>query len=678
MQARTQWILDLIDGVTKPMKRILNSSKNAAKGVDKVGKNADNTTAKLKGLSAIDLFAINDAVQNIASQFRKINEPGAAFNASLKELEAISGVSGKALDELGDKGRATAKAFGGDASAMLNSYKGILGKLGPGIAQNDEALDMMGRSVATLSKTMSNDAVGSMNALTGSMLQFYSDVKDPMRMAELMAENMNIMAAASKEGSAEVPFITQSVKQAGTAAKNANIDFATTNAVIQALGKGAIYGSEAGIGLRNMLGKMAGTDVLPRAALEKIEALGINYDLVSDKSVPFVERLKELQKAQADATLITQIFGTENQNAVNTILNNITFIEELEGKIVGTTTATDQANIVMSGYNERMARMKTRLNDVAIGIFDVTSRLAPMMDGLAGSVSIFANMANARKGITLLFGTLKTMPVVGKLVAMGSGIASAGLGMVATAAKAVGVAIMNIPIIGWIAAAVAALVALGVHFWKTSETFRKVLMGVWEVLKTAFLGYYKFIWNILKSIWGLIKQVFNPKNWFNKNFSLVDAFKDSVKGVTDAAKEYGTSVMNAYGEGAAKGAASWTKDNPEETEKSAAGSLQSPVITPTVDDDPDVSPVIVPTNKQGGAIIPQRSGNKPKAQTGGLSLGGSSSGRGGGNTIHQKVEIKNIFNVAAGAGVAEIEAIADKISRAINSKLSDSVVIAGI
>ncbi|MDA3852675.1 MAG: hypothetical protein PF444_00300, partial [Bacteroidales bacterium] len=207
MGTTTQWILELVDKISSPMKGIFNTSEDAADGVEGVGKAADESGEKLKKMSAIDLFAINDAVQNIAGEFRKLNEPGAAFNAQMKDLEAISGVTGDALKDMGKKGRQTAKDLNVDADEMLESYKGILGKLGPAIAQDDEALAMMGSNVATLSKTMKNDTVGAMNALTGSMLQFHSDVEDPLEMARLMTEQMNIMAAASKEGSAEVPFI---------------------------------------------------------------------------------------------------------------------------------------------------------------------------------------------------------------------------------------------------------------------------------------------------------------------------------------------------------------------------------------------------------------------------------------------------------------------------------------
>ena len=668
MGTTTQWILELVDKITSPMKGIIGSSNKAASGVEGVGKKADESGKKLKAMSAIDLFAINDAVQNIAREFEQLNAPGAAFNAQLMDLEAITGVTGDALDELGKKGRKTAKIFGGDASAMLESYKGVLSKLGPGIASNQDALDLMGTNIATLSKTMKGDAVGSMNALTGSVLQFGSDIKDPMEMARLMTEQMNIMAASAKEGSAEVPFISQSIKQAGKSADSANVSFATTNAVIQAMGKATIYGSEAGVGFRNMLGKMAGSDVLPQKALQKIEALGINYDLISDKTVPFIDRLKELQKAQADSTLVAQIFGVENQNSVNAILDNIEFIEELEGKIVNTNTATEQANVIMGGYNERMSRMKTWLNDIAIGMFDVTSKVTPMVTGLAGTVSVFANMANARQGVLLMFNTLKTMPVIGSLVSAGSAIASTGLGWITTAARITSVAIMNIPIIGWIAAIIAGLIALGTYFWKTSETFRGVLMGTWEFIKVAFTGYYTFIKEVMQSIWKLIKAVFNPANWFDSSFSFADAFSQAAGDIKGAALKYGENMGKAYAEGKQKGVDSYRRDNPEEaTEEITPDGKPKPAGAMLVGK-------ISPKLKPGQLTVNSGTSSGGSTKSG---LSGTGSGGGAIKNISQKIEVKNIFNVSANTTQTEIEAIAAKVVRAINTKLSDGMVVAG-
>lgn len=655
----TQWILELVDKITAPMKTILDAAKEAASAVDGVGESADESKEKVGKMSAIDLYAVKDAVQSLADDFNKLNAPGAAFNAQMKELEAITGITGDALGELGDKGREIAVDFGGDASAQLESFKGILSRLGPDIAKDQGALELMGRNIAILSKTMGNDALGSMDALTTSMLQFGIDLSNPQQAALEMTRLMNVMAAGAKEGASEVPQISEALKQAGVQALNSNVSFEQTNAALQALAQGGKYGSEAGVALRNVLGKMAGIDVIPKEAAEKLEALGVNYDIVANKSLPFTDRLRELKKAQGDATIMAQIFGTENAAAAEILLRSVDYQDELTNKITGTNTAQEQANIIMSGYPETMSRVKAWFTDLAIGAFDVTSKITPMVDGLAGAVSIFANLANAKQGITLLFNTLKTMPVIGKIVAFGSSIASGGFAAMSTAAKGLGVAIMNIPIIGWIAAIIAGLIALGAYLWKTSATFRGVLMGVWEFIKVFFTGYYKFIWEVLTAIWNLIKQVFNPKNWFDPNFSFADTFKKAAGDIMGAAKDYGNNLGKAYAEGKKKGEESYYKDHPEKKPGLEATNIETG------------SPLKI---KDGPSALLNPTDLNQKKRSGMVS---ELKGTGGGSAIKnitQKIDMKNYFTISSGGMQAEIDGIAEKVVRALNDKLRDGMV----
>lgn len=647
------------------MKDVISSSEKAAKGVDAIGDKAEESGKKLKGMSAIDLFAINDAVQNIAADFNKLNAPGAAFNAQMKELEAITGVTGDALEDLGDKGRATAKAFGGDASAMLDSYKGILSRLGPDIGKNADALDLMGRNTATLSKTMGNDAVGAMDALTTSMLQFGVDLSDPMKAAQDMTTMMNVMAAGAKEGAAEVPSISDALRVAGVQAKSSKVDFVETNAAIQALAQGGKYGAEAGTALRNVLGKMAGIDVVPREAAEKLEALGVNYDIVSDKTLPFTTRLRELQKAQGDATIMAQIFGVENAAAAEILLRSVEYQDQLQTKITGTNTAVEQAKIVMSGYNETMSRVKAWFTDIAIGMFDVTSRVAPFIDGLAGSVMIMANLANARTGVILLFDTLKTMPVVGKIVTWGSTLVTGGFAAMSAGAKALGVAIMNIPILGWIAALVAALIALGAYFYNTSATFRGFLWGLWDAVKTVFTGIWNFIKEVLSGIWDLLKGVFNPINWFDPNYS----FSSGLRKISDAATNYGREIGESFSKGRQEGMEDFYNDNPDKRPKEKSGFF--PWRAEDTDKPYAFTPAVLDLTGKPTPVIKSGDLKKTGTSTGELKGTGSSSGI---KNISQKIDIKNYFTVSGGAGKAEFEAIAEKVVRAINEKLSDGIV----
>lgn len=638
----TQWILELIDKVTSPMRDIAGASDKARGNTDKVG-------TSLQKMSAIDLYAVSSSVGELSNMLNQASAPGVAFDARMKEVEAITGLTGKALDDLGDSARDTAIEFGGDASAMMESYKSILSRLGPGIADNQEALNAMGSDVATLSKTMGNDAVGAMDALTTSVLQFGVDLSDPQHAANEMGRMMNVMAAGAKEGAAEVPSISQALKQAGVQALNSNVSFEETNAALQALAQGGKQGSEAGVALRNVLGKMAGVDVIPRAAQAKLEALGVNYDIVSDKTLPFTTRLRELQKAQGDATVMAQVFGVENAAAAEILLRSADYQDELTQKITGTNVATEQADIIMGGYSERVGRLKAWFSDLGISIFGATQHVLPFIDGMSGAVQVMANMANARKGIVGLMTTLKTMPVVGSIV-------QGGFGLMSTGAKMLGVAIMNIPIIGWIAGAIALMTAFAVHFWNTSAEFRGVLTGVWEAVKAVFTGIGGFIQEVLEGIWHLIKGVFNPANWFDSDYSFSDGFDK----ITNAAKTYGESIGKAFQEGKQKGLDSFAEDHPEEETSSETSLSTTSKVTNL---NKTTSPVVVPVTSLA----------TPKGNTGNSSGFWGTGNNSGGRSISQKIDIKNYFNVGNGT---DVDAIAEKIIGTVNRKLRDALVTA--
>lgn len=641
----TRWILELIDKVTAPMKGITSSAEKAQGNTTKLGDS-------LRAMSAIDLYAVSSSVGDLNRTLQEASAPGIAFDSQLKEVEAITGVAGSELDKLGQSARGTARIFGGDASAMMESYKAVLSRLGPDIAKNQTALEGMGVSIATLSKTMNNDAVGAMDALTTSVLQFGVDLSDPQHAANEMARMMHVMAAGAKQGASEVSQISQAVKQAGVQALSSKVSFEETNAALQALAQGGKTGSEAGVALRNVLGKMAGIDVVPRQAAEKLEALGVNYEIVADKTLPLTDRFRELAKAQGDATVMAQVFGVENAASAQILLRTTDYQDELREKITGTNVATEQADIIMSSYSEKISRMKAYFSDLGISIFGATQNILPFVDGLSGAVMVMANMANARKGIVMLMTTLKTMPIVGAIVQGGFGLMSMG-------AKMLGVAIMNIPIIGWIAAVIAGLIALGKYFWETSAEFRGVLTGVWEAVKTVFTGIGGFIQEVLEGIWHLIKGVFNPINWFDSDYSFSDGFDK----ITNAAKSYGESIGKAFQEGKAKGMESYYEEYPEEQPQGSEVAKVVPTEQKKITSlEKEMSPIVVPTTPLFS------SGSKGDDKRNKLSgVGGADSGR----SISQKIDIKNYFNVSSGTNVDEI---AEKIIGIVNRKLRDALV----
>lgn len=126
-----------------------------------------------------------------------------------------------------------------------------------------------------------------------------------------------------------------------------------------------------------------------------------------------------------------------------------------------------------------------------------------------------------------------------------SGIASTSFGVFATTAttacRAVGVAIMNIPIIGWVAAAIAALIAVGAYFWNTSAKFRAVLKGTWAAFKACFTGIGELAKQTFGAIGDLIKAAFNLDA-----DGISTALNKLKAGFSDYGKQIGAAFNEAY------------------------------------------------------------------------------------------------------------------------------------
>jgi TP901 family phage tail tape measure protein len=300
---------------------------------------------------------------------------GADFDAGLRDVSAITGVTGVELDKLGQKARDLSKDFGTTAVDNLSTFQTILSRLGPQIGENQEALSSMGKYANTLSKTMGGDVVGATDALTTSLLQFKVDLNDPINAAKEMERMMNVMAAGAKEGASEVPQISTALVQAGGMAKLANVSFEETNSALQALAQSGKYGAEAGVGLRNVLIKMNAPSALSKEAVGILEKYGVNMKKVSDSSVPFAERLKELQKIGKSTDALAAVFGAENIQAAQGLIQSAQFQEELTQSITGTSVAYEQAQTVMEGWTEKMKRAKAWVDDLKIGTFSFTSVL---------------------------------------------------------------------------------------------------------------------------------------------------------------------------------------------------------------------------------------------------------------------------------------------------------------
>ena len=610
-------------------------------------------------------LAVWDLASNYVSKFNDtlggLSASGISLDRQMHDLSAVAGVVGDGLKQIEGYARSSAKAFGIDASQAVEGYKLLLSQLSPELGKYPDALQAMGTCIATTSKLMGGDGVAAAEVLTTAMNQYGISLDDPMKASAEMARMMNVMAAAGQAGSAELPAIKVALQQCGMAAKAANVSFEETNAAIQVLDKAGKKGSEGGVALRNVLSTLSAGRFLPEKTQEELQKAGINVSSLTDKTKPLKERLETLKPLLKDDALLSALFGRENANAALALISGTESLQDFTDAVTGTSSAEEQAAIIMDSYAERQARINQQFEDFKITIFQATgdlgiwlstlmgalvplSQLMPLLIGMGklmawikglqwaamwsrvqgfiyaarlqmafmnrelitgqfASNGFFINITRATLAV-LRFATVgifQALKGLGALVlsfvtggtasATFAGVASASFGAfklaATTACRAVSVAIMNIPIIGWIAAAIAALVALGVYFWNTSAKFRATLKG----LGAAFVATFKGIWDLAKNVFGSIGDLIKAA------FSLDgQGIKDAINRLKGGFSEFGTNVGKSFNDAYnAEMAASKKAEEAKKKGKPDPNAAGSEV--PTVD-----VPTVTPPDPTGGSL----------------------------------------------------------------------------
>lgn len=332
---------------------------------------ANNWVGKLSSTLAVVDLARN-AFEQIDSAVKTFNASGIALDSQMHDLSAVAGVVGEDLKKIEGYARQSAKAFGTDAGVAVEGYKLLLSQLSPELGKFPEALQAMGNCIQVTSKLMGNDGVAAAEVLTTAMNQYGVSLDDPMEASRKMAEMMNIMAAAGKEGSAELPAQKAALEQCGMASKAANVAFAETAAAIQVLDKAGKKGSEGGVALRNTLAILGQGRFLPKQTQEELAAAGIDVLKLADTSLSLKDRLEMLKPILNDAALFSKLFGMENANAARALVQGSDELGRLTTAITGTASAEEQAAIVMDSYAERQARVNQKIEDFKISLFQMT------------------------------------------------------------------------------------------------------------------------------------------------------------------------------------------------------------------------------------------------------------------------------------------------------------------
>ncbi len=372
----------------KELKDQFGALNGKVETIEKTSKSSFDSISK--SLKAISFVNITQGLQNLNQGFQDLNAPGLKFSTSMADMSAITGLTGKQLDVLGEKARANAKEFGGTASQSVETYKLLLSQLTPELAKQPKVLDAMARNVSLLSKTMGGNTLAATEVLTTAMNQYGVSLDDPIKAQKEMTLMMNIMSAAAKEGSSELPTIKQALENVGGQAKLSGLSFAELNSAIQSLDKAGKKGAEGGTALRTILTTLGKGRFLPKQTAEELEKAGIKTSMLADKNVAFTDKMRMLKPVlEKDSELISTLFGEYGQ-AASALIQTAGAQDKMTKAISNTNTTEQQAKIVMESKAEQVARMNASIEDSKIKFFEATNGATAYLEPISQLATTFS------------------------------------------------------------------------------------------------------------------------------------------------------------------------------------------------------------------------------------------------------------------------------------------------
>lgn len=327
-------------------------------------KSAFQSLAKIGGYAA--------AFAGISTSIHAAVTANMEFEKSLSSLRSLTGVSAQELNYFRAEAVKMAMDSTQSAVAMVDAYK-LIGSQMPELLKNKEALSATARAAVTLAEAAEIDVPTAAKALTGSLNQMGAS-------SARASEYINILAAASQQGSADIPYLNRAIENAGGTASAVGVKFNELVAAIEAIAPRITDAGSAGTNLRNIF--------------LTLEASADNN--LKPSVVGLSAAIDNLSKKNLNATELTKMFGKESVTAAIALLQEKDAFDQLRVGIEGTNTAYEQAEI----NTDNLAGAMTRLQNAWTATINKMAASNGIIAGLVNGLTDLLNQID-RAGQTL-------------------------------------------------------------------------------------------------------------------------------------------------------------------------------------------------------------------------------------------------------------------------------------
>jgi len=277
--------------------------------------------------------------------FTAIILAGGKYEDSLASLSAITGLQGRGLKSLSNEILKTASTFGIAATDIAGGME-LIGSKQPALLKTPKVLMEVTRAAATLAKASGQD----LTTTAGDLL----DVMNTFEISgDKATQTINVLAAASKFGSAQVPFVTAAMKNSGAMAKIANVSMSELVASIEIMSeKTGLAAEVVGTGLQT--------------AFKNLEKGPKKF---RPSVVGLQKALENLNGESGNFAKMEKLIGGEAIKSFSALIKNADAFKAMERSIRGTNTAQEQAAVRMATFNESIKRLWQNIKNNLITVF---------------------------------------------------------------------------------------------------------------------------------------------------------------------------------------------------------------------------------------------------------------------------------------------------------------------
>lgn len=352
----------------------VTGAKRVERSLDRVGTSAERAGKKVsrsrKAFSDISRSLIGPlgmaaAALAVVRGLKSVIDVSTVFQKSISELSAITGATGKDLAFLSDQAKLLGRTTTLSASQVATGFK-LIASAKPDLLESGEALTEVTKQAITLAEAAGITLPDAATALAGALNQFQAD-------ADQAGRFINVLAAGSKRGAAEIPELTASLKAAGTVAASAGLSFEETIANIETLALVNLKAEESGTALRNII------LLLQKQGIDKL----------NPAVVGLTQSLRNLNAEERTDVELLKVFGVRNFAAVKALLARVDATDDLQKAITGTLTAEEQALVNTDNLDGKTKALSSAIEGLSIALGE---SFLPNLESSTGFLADYINV----------------------------------------------------------------------------------------------------------------------------------------------------------------------------------------------------------------------------------------------------------------------------------------------